>query len=58
MSLAIVIFGVLLIHSTIRHLFGILSEQLDVRNSLSKVLSPLGEKMTIIDNRPFRWQER
>ncbi|NRO99347.1 hypothetical protein GWC77_26020 [Paraburkholderia sp. NMBU_R16] len=36
MSLAIVIFRALLIHSTIRHLFGILSEQLNVRNSLSK----------------------
>jgi hypothetical protein len=55
---SLLFFGALLIHSAIRHLFGILSEQLDVRNSLSKVLSPLGEKMTIIDNRPFRWQER
>lgn len=44
MSLAIVIFGALLIHSTIRHLFGILSEQLDVRNSLSKSFEPAWRK--------------
>jgi hypothetical protein len=44
MSLVIVIFGALLIRSTVRHLFGILSEQLDVRNSLSKSFEPARRK--------------